>query len=327
MIRTRISFFGAFALSVLACAACRPTSAQLTFTYTSFDPPGLNQPGFSGISNTGALVGTYGSHTPYAGFIYQNGVATTVSYPNAIARSETDLFSINSAGVATGDYLDFAANTTTYFLYNSNTQTFTSPAHANATVTAYNGINDAGQVAALYADATGVHSAIYNLATQAFTDLLDQNSPVTAVQDISTDGDAVVNYLDANGNLHGSLLHNGVYTNLDFPGASQTALDAINANGLIVGAYNDASGVGHGLVYDAGTFYSLDFPGAAVTNVTFGLNDANQIAGYYIDANGAFHGLLVQVTPEPGNLALLAGMGAMGAGFLIRRRRSIRRCA
>ena len=326
MIRVRLLSCGLLTTALFALAACRPVSAQLTFTYTSFDPSGLNQPGFSGISNTGALVGTYGSHTPYAGFLYQNGVTTTVSYPNAVSRSETDLLSINSAGIATGDYIDFAANTETYFLYNSNTQTFTSPSHSNATETAYNAINDAGQVAAVYADANGVHSAIYNFATQAFTDLPDQSSPVTAVQDISADGDAVVNYTDANGNLHGSLLHNGVYTNLDFPGASQTGLDAINANGLIVGGYIDTNGGDHGLVYDAGTFYSLDFPGASATNVTFGLNDANQIAGYYIDANGAFHGLLVQVTPEPGSVALLVGLSVAGAGFLRRRVRKVRAC-
>ena len=55
-------------------------------------------------------------------------------------------------------------------------------------------------------------------------------------------------YFDADGNEHGFVLCNGVYTTIDVPGSTATAVFSINAKGEIVGSYDDADGVTHGFV-------------------------------------------------------------------------------
>ncbi len=50
------------------------------------------------------------------------------------------------------------------------------------------------------------------------------------------------------GNQHGFVLSNGLYTTIDVPGSVLTGIFSINAQGEIVGSYDDAGGVSHGFV-------------------------------------------------------------------------------
>ena len=327
MIHNRFSLVRPLLLSALASAACHPASAQLSFTYTSFDPPApsggyaapLANSEARGISNTGAIVGIVGDSSGVTGhgYLYQNGAYTTFDYPGTTTGGFNFLSSINSAGDITGYYFDLGGNETDYIYHNG---AFSSPAHPNSPQgNGYNGVNDAGLAALVYFDANDIsHSSLYNLATQTFTDLPDESAYGTTVQSVAPNGDILVNYLDAGGDVHGSIYHNGVYTTFDVPGATDTHLDSINADGLIAGRY-DINGVNHGLVFQNGRFYTLDFPGAVETDL-YSINNANQIVGYYQDQSGVFHSLLVQAVPEPGSVALLIGAGVIGAGFLCRRK-------
>ena len=48
--------------------------------------------------------------------------------------------------------------------------------------------------------------------------------------------------MDASSNGHGLLYSNGVYTQIDVPGATATGISGVNENGWFVGGYTDAQG-------------------------------------------------------------------------------------
>ena len=317
------------ALSTLGSVA----RADYQFTYKSFDPPApaggyalpyANSQAF-GLSNTGAVAGVYGDSSGITlhGYIYQNGAYTTLNYTGATTGTITSPNAINSAGVVTGYYLDTRGNESDFIYRNG---AFSSPAHANAPGgTVYQGVNDAGQVAAQYVDAASIaHASIYNVNTGLFADLPDTPASLgtnTFLQSVAVSGDYIANYVDSNGNTQGLVHRNGGYTSLMFPGAETTRADAINSSGLIAGRYfkNNFANEG-GFLYDNGTFYDIAFPGALLTDVEFGLNDSNQIAGYYEDQNNVFHSFTAQATdvPEPSACALLIAGGFAATAFLRR---------
>jgi len=55
-------------------------------------------------------------------------------------------------------------------------------------------------------------------------------------------------YVDADGNQHGFVWCNGVYSTIDVPASVSTAVFSINAKGEIVGQFADAGGFTHGFV-------------------------------------------------------------------------------
>ena len=342
MIRTRISLLGSFALSVLALAVCRPASAQLTFTYTPFNLGDSYTSESYGLSNTGDIVGAGYLNNDYHGIARHNGVDTILDNPGAI---QTTLASINSSGDITGyvyHTTDISGTTYYYiteFLYHNGFVFSVGDTPAglppgSTYVNDINGVNDAGKVGIGYLDAQYTeHGAIYDIASNTFTPVPDvSQSQYTAgeVTFVAANGDYLQQYNPDiyNGDVYSALVYDGVPTEIDFPGAIETDANIINARGLIAGTYFTGynSSDEHGFVYDHGAYYSLDYPGSFGTNVTYGLNDADQIVGIYYGADNYAHSMLIQITPEPGSIALLVGMGMTGAGFLIRRR-SIRRAA
>ena len=68
------------------------------------------------------------------------------------------------------------------------------------------------------------------------------------------------------------------------------------------------------------------FFGVSASQVITRIN-LNNIATYETFDNIAFGGAAPMSTPEPGSVALLAGMGLSGAGFLARRRKNARKAA
>ena len=71
---------------------------------------------------------------------------------------------------------------------------------------------------------------------------------LTVAEGINNAGQIAGLYVDADGNQHGFVLSNGVYTTIDVPGGTNTGVFSINAQGEIVGSYDDAGGVTHGYV-------------------------------------------------------------------------------
>jgi len=122
---------------------------------------------------------------------------------------------------------------------------------------------------------------------------------------INNHGDVVGDYDD--GVTHGFLLHKGVLTTLDFPGADLTLALGINDSGVVVGEWDILDPQGntiayHGFLWKDGAFSDVEFPGSADTSILsinpkgeyVGLwdTDINAPTGHgFVYANGQFTSL------------------------------------
>jgi hypothetical protein len=83
----------------------------------------------------------------------------------------------------------------------------------------------------------------------------------------------------------------GIFTTIDFPGATSTFPSANNPEGDIVGAYLDTVGTFHGFLLRKGVFESIDITGALSTQA-IGINPAGAIVGFYLDSAVVDHGFI-----------------------------------
>lgn len=116
------------------------------------------------------------------------------------------------------------------------------------------------------------------------------NGSQTIIRGINARGDTFGSYVDADGVGHDFLLHNGVYTNIDYPGGSGAAR-AINARGDVVGGLGDANGA-HGFLLRDGKITKIDYPGASGT-IAFGINNTGDITGQYTTKFGLVFGFIL----------------------------------
>ena len=102
---------------------------------------------------------------------------------------------------------------------------------------------------------------------------------------VNNAGDVSGFYVDSAGVNHGFLLHNGVVTILDFPGATLTQALGLNNRRQVVGFYMDAASNTHGFLYDvtALEFQSVNDAKAVDATIINGINDVGQIVGFFVD--------------------------------------------
>ena len=112
-------------------------------------------------------------------------------------------------------------------------------------------------------------------------------------------------YDDADGNTHGFILSQGVFTTIDLSGASSTQINGINAPGRYTGTYFDPdAGRIYAFVSRKGDVTTLDPPGAIQSQGGF-LNAQGEVVGGYRNSNGrrlAFvwrKGVFTTIDPEP----------------------------
>jgi hypothetical protein len=165
---------------------------------------------------------------------------------------------------------------------------YSSPDYPGTMFTMTYGINDAGELAGYYGDASGGGHG-FTLGGTTYSSIDYPGASFTIAYGINNTGIVVGFYEDANGGGHGFTLGGTTYTAIDYPGASFTIAYGINNAGTIVGFYGDASYAYHGFSLSGGTYTSFDYPNASLT-IAYGINTAGTIAGSYEDANGVQHG-------------------------------------
>jgi uncharacterized membrane protein len=133
-------------------------------------------------------------------------------------------------------------NTTNHgFLYNGGSVTTIDVPGATVEIEAF-GINDAGQIAGRYGDATGGHGFLYS--GDSFTQVDVPGVTFTEVFGINDAGQTAGRYLDATG-YHGFLDSGGSFTPINVPGTDNgTQVFGINDTGKIVGRYEDTTCTG-----------------------------------------------------------------------------------
>jgi len=105
---------------------------------------------------------------------------------------------------------------------------------------------------------------------------------------INAHGDILGGYVDANGVGHDFVLHNGVFSNVVYPGNAAAAARAINARGDLVGSVDE-----HAFLLHDGKLTKFDYPGASST-IAFGINNSGDVTGLYTTAAGEGRGFILR---------------------------------
>lgn len=195
-------------------------------TFTTIDPPGAHGSGASGINRNGDIVGSYAQNHLFSpntaatngtghGFLLKGGVFTTIDFPGA---TYTEAWRIDDAGNIIGRYQTGDGKYRIYLLSNG---TFTSitvvPGSVQTAFFELGGFNLNGDIAAAYCSSTPCPWGFQG-------------------------------FFKTNGIVHGFLLSGGVYTTIDFPGATASGVFGLDSFDDIVGTYIDSSGTVHGFL-------------------------------------------------------------------------------
>jgi uncharacterized membrane protein len=189
--------------------------------YRTIEFPGAAQTRAIGINQNSDIVGYYTTQLQgkHHGFVFSGGMYTSMDFPGS---DYTDLWKINDQGQIAGRYRTSGNEKFHLFLFSGGNflalPDFAGAAQMAPTVPSSNhsGFNGNGDLATSYCDSTPVQNN--NLNANMFS------------------------------NLHGLLLSGGIYTPIDFPGATGTLAFGINDGGAIVGCYLDPSTGIHGFL-------------------------------------------------------------------------------
>jgi hypothetical protein len=294
---THLKSLAIFAAMVLLCSGYAGAG-----TWTNLNAPGAIRTQINGIDGSN-FVGRYmDADKHWHNFLY-NGTtwmdlpasgAAGITHPNGlnVPCGATGISGSNIVGTYTeASYHDRG------FIYNLNTQSWSSLNKPGATETGIIGIEGSNLVG--WSDNGGF---LYNMTTQIWTDCGQYMTGISG-------SNLVGWYLDNSYYVHGFL----DWTTLDAPGVHDgdwfdgTYITSISGSNLV--GYCKGPGLGYGLLYNMTTrsWATLDYPGAYGTYAN-GIS-GNSIVGYYGDSSGYEHGFVYTV-PEPATLLLL-GFGAV----------------
>jgi probable HAF family extracellular repeat protein len=261
------------------------------------DPNFFDGTSIEAINNSGVVVGEYGNNGNQYGFYDFLGSYTTLFPPGAAGRISAT--GINDVGQIAG-YYDWGPGVLG-FMYSGGVYTNVQAPDAHDTY--IRAINNSGVMVGYWVDdqAGDIHAFRATGADKNdFTEISVPGAKYAIAYGINNAGDIVGWFNDSKSNQHGYIEHNGTFTVLDDPLATNgTRVTAINDQGQIIGWYNDDSG-SHAFLHSGGVF-------TTVTNIIGGkdfgiasINDRGMIAGSYSDAAGN-HGFIGFPTIQPDN--------------------------
>lgn len=145
------------------------------------------------------------------------------------------------------------------------------------------GSNDQGMIVGEYRLAGFRYS--FTWVNGVFTTLPKPNGiDPSGAHGVNNLGVVVGSYMSTSASDHGYIYDNGVFTTLDFPGATSTILTDIDDQGVILGSY--WLNGWHGFTYDGVSFTTYDMPGAHWTYLA-GFNSHGQMVGQKTDVSGS----------------------------------------
>jgi uncharacterized membrane protein len=146
-----------------------------------------------------------------------------------------------------------------------------------ATETSANGINNSGVIVGSYVLAGHTHG--FKLSNGHFTTINIKGAQITTVSSINSNGDMAGTFVTNDLKSHGFLIHRGIVTVLNFPGAlngSGTVANGINSSLTVVGTVDDT----FGFLWSAGKFHKFSAPsdigGATTLN---GISNLGRVVG------------------------------------------------
>ncbi len=283
---------GRFVATIFGGLLCASAAfPQVTFNFTSFDPPGSLETHAFSVNTAGSIVGYYlNSKNLYVG--YERSKNGKFSAPIKMAGDNLYATGLNDSNVVSGYYLP--PGTEISFTY------------ANQTFTDFSVFGDQTQVDRI--NNNGDLTGIYIASPTSYPGFLSKggtsvsfNVPGAAAtfgEGLNTSDVVVGSYTNTipYGSFQ-SFMRNpsGKITTFTYPGAVQTFAEQINDCNVIVGSFLDSSNINHGFYGKLNSFTELDYPGAPQTIIE-GINKLGEITGSYYDSAGFRHGFLATPT-------------------------------
>jgi len=270
-------------------------SRPRSYIFQSIDFPNATTTQVFGINERGDIVGSYvdASGTTH-GFSLINGRFATIDFPGSILTAARG---INDGGTIVGGFTraDDPNGAHGFVLHGKRYKQVDFPGSAHS---GFLGVNEAGDVTGSY-DLGDINTGIgFFTKNGKFVSFeVPGSAPqMTGPHGINDSGQVTGFFLDSVdfSITHAFFLFRGVFTTVDYPGATITGFFGINERGDAVGGCTCIDGKSHGLLFSGGVFTLINYSGAAHTRPR-GINDRGQIVGFY-DAAGATHGFIA--TPD-----------------------------
>lgn len=269
-----------------------PTPPAGNFQFQNIDLPGAQSTFANGINSRGQIAGFFQDFAGNIhGYIADGSDFHTVDFPNASLTVPTAIS--NSGNIIVGGYSDASGRGHGFTFENG---VFSNIDFPGAIFTSIIDINDKGDLAGVYLlpHRGGVHGFVRDQNGFTTVDFPGQNPtfPFTQAFGINNRENVIGTFLDNNFNTHGFSVFQGVFQQLDVPGAGTTSPEGVNEKGTMAGIYTDLDNLQHGYVQRQNSFVTLDFPGAVGTTIPFQINNSDTIVGNYIDDQGNTHSFL-----------------------------------
>jgi uncharacterized membrane protein len=201
-----------------------------------------------GINDRGEIVGTYIDAGIRHGFVFRDGVVTTID-PPGVSPDLNGAFAtgINNCGTIVGTYGDTSGVVHGFSLTRGEYTRIDAP---GAVETNAIGLNCRGDVVGFWdTDFSDIGYAYIRNRSGQLTSFEVPGAPPHSSQanNVNERGDIVGLYIDPTGAFHGFLLVGSTFTIVDVPGAESTICWGLNNAGQIVGQYR-AGGVSSGFL-------------------------------------------------------------------------------
>ena len=214
----------------------------LTTSYVSqgaakfaFNYPGASITSCTGVNASRTIVGSYvlANSQGGAGYVYSEGVFTSILPPNAVGAGVT---AISNSGLLGGSYTDKSGVVHAFIKNGKAYKAFDIPGRFNPRIV---GINNAGQYVVQSLDVT-YHQHTYLSFAPYFIELKFPGAISTDGYQINNKGQVALSWEDTSGVFHGGVydLYAQKYFQIDHPGASGTVVTGINDSGTLVGTYS-----------------------------------------------------------------------------------------
>lgn len=254
-------------------------------TYTTIAYPQANSTLANGLNDSDQIVGTYiDANNINHAFLYQNGSYSNLDPPNsdfAVANG------INNAGVVVGGYAVPSQENGIERGFISQSGKLKSidypdPQRGGTALTA---INNKNVMVGIYWFQNSQNETVtygFIMIGTTFQQLHKPGSVDTLPLGVNDAGEVTGWYNDTNGNLYGFVYKNGVFYQVNYPGAvGSTTPAGINDEGAVVGSYLQ-TGYSHGFEFFQGSFTTIDYPGGpyAIDGLS-GINKNSHMVGNF----------------------------------------------
>ena len=262
-------------------------AAGQQYTFTTIDVPGAGFTTVQGINTAGDMVGYYGKNSDSGnGFLLRNGIFTLFDYPGAASTRATG---INDSGLMIGHTVGTLEQCFTY-----DGETFKGFHDGNNSATVCYGINNSMFVVG---GAGSINSTRgFELRGHRFQNVSPPGI-FTYIYDTGINNLGVVVGFTSATHIDAFAFSHGIFTNINFPGATGTEAHGVNDAGTVVGWYSSGASV-FGFTLSDGLYSSLSYPGAVYT-APQGINSVGQIVGSYSTDSITWHGFVASPNALP----------------------------